>query len=232
MALLEQVTQMKDQGLGDDQIIENLQQQGSSPQEIQDALSQSQVKSAVAGEQQSSRTPEEYSVAGGQAPENPGAQDYGGGYAPQAQEAGGESYPQENYEQGYESQSPQQEGYGGYAGAESTGTDNMIEIAEQVFSEKIKKLDKKINEFSEFKTLIKTKVDSFETRLKRIETMIDQLQIKILGKISNYGRDLEKTKKEVAMVEDSFGKMVNKIADKSEKKIIMKKSNVKKNIKK
>jgi hypothetical protein len=121
-------------------------------------------------------------------------------YAPQPQQ---EYYPQEGYE---------------YAPAETSDTDTLIEISEQVFSEKIKKLQKQVDEMSEFKNLAQTKIDHLAERLKKIETSLDRLQAAILEKVGSYGSGLDSIKKEMAMMQGSFGKMVNKIADKAEKK--------------
>jgi len=54
MAVLEQITQMKGQGLQTPQIIQNLKEQGVSPKEINEALSQSEIKSEVSESQQPS----------------------------------------------------------------------------------------------------------------------------------------------------------------------------------
>ncbi len=191
MALLDQITQMRNQGYTDEQIVGGLQQQGISPQEITDALSQSQIKNAVAGEY---------------APQEAYAQPAGGydqqAYAPQDAYTG-----QQGYDQG---------GYGAYPQQGGASTDTTIEVAEQVFSEKIKKTEKQIREFSEFKTLTQTKIDNFDERLKRIEKTIDTLQIKILEKIGSYGEDIAGTKKEMQMMRDSFGKIINPLAEKAE----------------
>lgn len=191
MGTLEQIQQMKAQGIGDSDIYNELQQQGISPREIQDAMSQSQIKDAVASEDFSRDSNQEYNQ----------------NYAPQTQEVGGDYYSQDQ----------------GYGGGYSDGGDNTVEIAEQIFSEKIKKTEKKINEINEFKTLAQSKIDGFEQRLKRIENMIDQLQIKVLERVGNFGRDLEKNRKEIGMVQDSFGKMVNNIADSSSRTRLPKK---------
>jgi len=47
MAALEQVMQMRQQGLSERQIIDSLKNQGVTPKDINDALSQSQIKSAI-----------------------------------------------------------------------------------------------------------------------------------------------------------------------------------------
>ena len=51
-------------------------------------------------------------------------------------------------------------------------------------------------------------------RLARLEASIDKLQIAILEKVGSYGRGLDSVKKEVEMVQDSFSKIVNKVAEK------------------
>ena len=93
-------------------------------------------------------------------------------------------------------------------------TDMMIEISEQVFSEKMKPLLKQIEDNVEFKTLSETKIENISHRLKRIESQIDNLQSAILEKVGGYGRGLEGVKKEMSMMQDSFGKIVNDLADK------------------
>ena len=67
MGVLEQITQMKNQGIPDQEIVSNLQEQGISPKEINDALSQAQIKNAVTSPDQQGET------AGGYA--NPTAQE-------------------------------------------------------------------------------------------------------------------------------------------------------------
>ena len=47
MGTLDQITKMKKQGIAEEEIVNNLTQQGISPREINDALRQSQIKSAV-----------------------------------------------------------------------------------------------------------------------------------------------------------------------------------------
>ncbi len=130
-------------------------------------------------------------------------------YQPQYQEE--EYMPQEYY--------PQQEYQYGYSAAETSDTDTLIEIAEQVFSEKIKPLQKQIEDLNEFKILAQTKIDNISDRLKRIESGIDRLQSEILEKVGSYGRGLENVKKEMGMVQESFGKIVNTLADKREEKL-------------
>ncbi len=217
MGVLEQITQMKNQGIPDQEIVSNLQEQGISPGKINDALSQSQIKSAVSN---TGNAEEMQPAPTGQNPPAPAQQDQGS-YAPQTQEmpelpgAEQETYaPQQQQEYSQQQEYPQQQEVYQQQDAynypaEGVGSDTMIEISEQVFSEKIKKIQKQVESINEFKTLAQTKIDNTADRLKKIETIIDKLQIAILEKIGSYGKNIESIKKEMGMMQDSFGKVVN-----------------------
>jgi len=192
MGVLDQVTQLKNQGMGDEEIVSSLQGQGVAPKEITDAINQAKIKGAVSDSGQEAPAP-------GMPPESAPAE--AGNYAPQTQEMGNDAYqqeaaPQEYYEEGAYEQSP----------AGGMNSDMIIEIANQVFSEKIKNIQNKTDEMNEFKTLTQVKVDSIEDRLKRMEKMFDSLQIKILEEVGSYSNALKKTQKEVSMIENTMGK--------------------------
>ncbi len=64
-----------------------------------------------------------------------------------------------------------------------------------------------------------------------MESIIDKLQISILDKIGNYGKDIQGIKKEMEMIEESFTKVVpelKKKASHSHSKTTHKKSSSKK----
>ena len=127
MGTLDQVMQLKNQGYGEQDIINNLQQQGISPKEITDSINQSNIKSAVSpGGTEAPPTPEMTTKPIGT------EQGY---YTPQTQEA----------KEGYSQQATAPAEYyeeEAYAPAVSGGmdSDTIIEIANQIFTEKIKKL--------------------------------------------------------------------------------------------
>jgi hypothetical protein len=244
MAVLEKVTQMKKRGLSDDQIIQSLRDERVSPKEIRDAMNQSQIKSAVSMNEemepsmmeapspeqeapvspQKESQPQEY-TQGSYVPktkeiqeeevyapqQNSQQQDY---YAPQTQQ---QYAPQQQAQYSQQEYQPQeyQEGYA-QPYQEAISTDTIIEISQQVFSESMKNIQKKMDEFNEFKTLSQVKVDNALERLKRIEAIIDKLQISILEKIGTYGKSLDDIKKEMSMMQDSFSKIVNPLVDQSE----------------
>ena len=225
MGILDQITQMKSQGRNDQEIVSNLQQQGIPPKQIQEALGQAQIKNAVVGQNSSEMqqsimdqtlTPEENQMY-----EVPIPQQY-------LEAMPQEPYPQQTqdtYAQEYSDQqnySPQeyypQESYGYSGGTSDNGT--LIEIAEQVFSEKNKKVQKILEALAESKVLTETKVKLIDERLKRLEATIDQLQISILERIGSYGQNLSSIKKEMSMMQDSFGKVIRPLVDKKYKRKI------------
>ena len=116
----------------------------------------------------------------------------------------GDYYSPENYSQDQSD----------YAYTQGIDTSSMIEISEQVFSEKIKKIQKQVEGMNEFKTLAETKIEYISSRLKRIETVLDNLQSAILQKVGSYGGGLDNIRKEMSMMQDSFGKMVGGLAEK------------------
>jgi len=244
MGFLDQIKDMEERGFSEPQIINKLQEQeGVSPQEINDALNRSKIKNAVSNQDaieenmQPSIMKPEKELGGsenyGLEPPKP-SESYQRKFARKTQEIPVPTPNQDQQQDFQESYSPPaqyssnqpmamrsgEEYYGGYdSGAEyATDTDTMIEISEQVFAEKMKPILKKIEETIEFKTLSESKIENISHRLKRIESQIDNLQSAILEKVGSYGRGLEGVKKEMSMVQDSFGKIVNDLADKHSKK--------------
>lgn len=255
MGVLEQVNDLKNKGLAEEDIVNTLGEQGISPGDINDAINQSRIKSAVSPPERETEEMEPSIMRPGRAEplptegsapsdeelsppptltripaaaqkrfgpmtkemgrqEPPPKPQHQEEYAPEPQYQEEEYAPQPQYQEYY----PEQ-GYGYDSGYEYptagvSDTDTMIEIAEQVFSEKIKTIQKQVEELNEFKTLMQTKVDNISDRLKRIEISIDRLQAAILEKVGYYGRGLEGVKKEMKMMQDSFGKVVGKLAHK------------------
>lgn len=229
MSVLDEITTMKSQGASNQEIIRNLQERGVPPREIQEALSQAQIKNAVQGEpvmemeksimDQSPYSDSQYSM---EAPDQSGS--YAPEYTPQAPQEnypGQEGYSQEysgypqEYSQGY-GQSPQDQQQYGYAQGADTGT--LVEVAEQVFSDKSKRLQKQMEVLNEFRMLAETRLSNVEERLKRIEGMFDKLQISIIDRVGSYGKNLSSLQKEVDMMQDSFSKVVDPLLDEAHRK--------------
>jgi len=218
MGALEQVSQMKSQGIPEEEIINKLKQQKISPKDINDALNQSRIKDAVYSPQQTNIPATE---------QIPIPQKIEETYVPRTQDIKQEvnvPQPQETYApQPQEEYAPPQEVYQqeayGYPAPEESGSDMMIEISEQVFNEKIKKVEKQIDKMNDVQTLLQTKTEYAVERLKRIESIMYKLQVAILERIGSYGKNLEIIKKEMGMIEDSFTKIVPGAKKPTHKKI-------------
>jgi hypothetical protein len=207
MGVLEQVIQMKKQGSSDEEIIGDLTRQKVSPREINDALKQAQIKNAVSdlddADMQPSLLPdapapqEDYSpqteeyVPNSQkeyVPQTVGYSSQGEDYAPEAQEG---------------------EGYVDYQQGGGIDTDTVMEIAGQIFSERIKKIQTVVEDTSDNNALLQSKIENLSERLKKIETTMDKLQIAILERVGSYGQNLDGIRKEMSMMQDSFSKMLS-----------------------
>ena len=212
MGVLEQITKMKKKNVPDEEIINQLSMQGVSPREINDALRQAQIKNAVGGngdyeELQQSIMPE------GEIPA-PVYQNENHDYR-QTRKIEEEYIPQEGYPMPEEQQQYMPQESQDYAPAESeyapmtVDTDKIIEIADQMFSEKIRTFQKVLDATSEAAIMLQTKIETMSDRLRKVENIIDKLQIAILEKVGSYGQDLGSIKKEMSMMQDSFSKMIS-----------------------
>ena len=223
MGVLEQIMQMKNQGMGNEEIAASLREQNISPKAITDALNQAEIKNAVSdvsGEAEPYETSEtpEYPDQMPPSPQPYPAQNIQE-MQTQAQAPEPEVYaPQTPQQEQYYTPEAYPQAYGDYGYDMGTNTDTIIEVSEQVFSEKIGEIKKQLDDMKEFKTLAQTRLDSALERLKRIEKVMDQLQISILKKIGSYGENLESIKKEMSMMQDSFGKMVGPVTERNLKK--------------
>ncbi|VVB82256.1 Uncharacterised protein [uncultured archaeon] len=205
MAALEQVMRMKNQGIPEGEIINQLSQQGFSPKDITDALRQAQIKSAVSSDYDNMQ-PSVMMSDEVPSPNQDTTYQAAPQYEPQQYTQQPEEYqPQEAQQQYY---SPGME-TGGYAPQAGIDTDTVMEIADQVFSDKIKKIQKQVEATSDAAISLQSKFENVSERLKKIELTIDKLQIAILEKVGSYGQNLEGIKKEMSMMQDSFSKMVS-----------------------
>lgn len=167
--------------------------------------------------QQQQYSPQEYS----QQPQQQPQEQYYDPYSQQPQQGYAQQDPFSNFsqQQGYpqDAYSPQdtygaQDGYGtqdAYSSGMSS-TDTIIEVAEQVFQEKVKKLTQELKKLSEFRTIFEQKVENISHRLERMEKHFDKMQLDILGKVSEYGKGLNYMQKELRMVENSLEKFSEK----------------------
>jgi hypothetical protein len=190
MGLLEEIQRMRQVGMQDDQIVLKLQEQGNTYRAISEAMSQSKIKQAVeySEEQQLPQVPEPQQQADPQYQEQ---QEYFSGYNPQSQ-----VQQSQEYQQQYDYPS------------NALSSDTITEISEQIVSEKLSDIRKKLEKISSFKTELETKAESIDERLKRIEKIIDTLQASVLRKVGDYVTNVEDIKHELIETQKTFAKVL------------------------
>jgi predicted transcriptional regulator len=164
--------------------------QGKNQNQIGDAASQSEIKQAVSQDNQepqpSLMTTEQDQDYQYQPQEEPQ-------YSPQQYQP--QQYQQPQYQP--QSQDYSQQQY-------SLSSDNVSELSEQVVMEKIRPLKQEIDKSSEFRITAESKLNYLEERLKRIEQIIDRLQLSVLQKVGDYVNNVEDIKKELVETQKSF----------------------------
>jgi len=208
MGVLDDVMRMKKQGYSDLDISNDLSRNGISPKEISDAMKQAQIKSAVSDYDYEGMEPSVMQSGETAVPLPQNNQMYQQEYTPQEQQ----QYAQPEYvaqeQQQYYQPGAYEQQYAAPSPA-SVDADTIMEISDQIFSDKIKKFQKVLDATSEAAIILQSKFENVSERLRKIETTIDKLQIAILEKVGSYGQNLESIKKEMSMMGDSFSKMVS-----------------------
>ncbi|MBI3334584.1 hypothetical protein HYZ97_03795 [Candidatus Pacearchaeota archaeon] len=197
MGVIEDIKKMRSEGRSDQEIVQALQVQGLSPKQIYEGISQTAIKEAV------SENPNvEPSIRG--RPGTMATQELelqpSLASAPEQQEYG--QPLQESQEQGYTQYSAQQpqEGYSSYG----LSADMVSEVAEQVVNERLAGLRNELEKVIALRTSFESRTDILDERLKRIEKIIDRLQLSILQKVGDYMTNVEDIKKELIETQKSF----------------------------
>lgn len=207
---------MQQQGVSDEQIIQNLRERGIEYRDIADALAQSRIKAAV---EQPDREPGAlYPGAPTPSADNPDAME------PSIMRQEPEMLPpapgantyQNQAPQGYNVQQPAEtQAYGEYNqqnyASYGTSPDVTTEIAEQVVAERLGDLRKHLEKIVDMKTTFESKTEYLDERLKRIEKIIDTLQSSILRKVGDYVTNVDDIKRELIETQKTFAKLMPEI---------------------
>jgi len=224
MALLERISAMKKEGKSSQEIIKTLGEEGISPRQINEALSQSDIKSAVSAEENMQpsimQTTEQTTV--GMPNSSEVIQDISAPAAPQyAQEEGQQNYNQQPAEQEqYQPQAYNQDYAQGYDSSQNYSQQPQVDIetirdiSNQIIEESINKLKEQLSSTGKMKTEINVKIQEIENRLEKVENIIQQLQFSIIKKMGDYGEAVSDISKEIRATQDSFSKLINPILDK------------------
>lgn len=208
MTTLEDIQRFQQEGRSDDEIVGILQSRGVPTDDIASGLAQTRIKLAVAApaviEDSTPTSPAQSqvlqpSLITSQSEQNnpplPPLADYPPEQAPplpQEYSSKGQYYPD------------------AYASAPAINADTISEIAEQTFFDKFGSLKTKIESLLDLKALLETKVSYIDERLKRLEKIIDRLQLSVLQKVGDYMTNVEDIKKELAETQQTFAAMVKK----------------------
>jgi hypothetical protein len=189
MATIEEVMQLQSQGMSDSDIIKKMRDEGISPKEINDALAQVKIKSAVQEDQAQEASGMEQSIM------QPDGQE-------QTQEL--EQYAPQQPQPYYQDYQPV---------PQAVDMQTISEIAEQVVSDKFKEFEQKTGDIAMFRTSVQEKIQDFNERLKRIENSIDKIQQAIIGKIGEYGENMTYVHKDMENLHNTMSKMMNPLMD-------------------
>lgn len=208
MAALERVMEMKGQGMPDSDIIDALRQEGISPREINEALSQSQIKYAVDGTQEMDQQTPESAMQEGYSKSS--FQEYSEAPSPDSGEAMQMQPPTQEY---YPEYQPQQGGYQEYQQQQPFDIETISEMIEQSIEEKNDVLKKQISSFTKFREDSMIQIEQMNARLQKIENTITDLQMSIIRKVGEYGQDIHTIAREMQETQNTFSKIVNPLTD-------------------
>ncbi|MBT3642553.1 hypothetical protein HN604_03595 [archaeon] len=231
MELTEKIIGLQNTGATEEQIIQQLQNEGNSPKAIYDSLNQVQVKNAISPPQMASQDPnqpnalqemQEYPPANfnpnqAPAPENVQGQVAPEMQAPPAQEqapmqeyAAPQEQPQDYYNQTPQAY-PQDQNYPYQQ--EYTSTETISEIAEQVVLEKFDDFEEKMSDLTNFKDLIESRVDDLNNRLKKIEQSISTLNSAVIGKVGEVAQNNALIHRDLDNLHGTVSKLMNPLVD-------------------
>ena len=220
MGTLEDMQQMQQTGMSEAEIISKLQEQGISYRDISEALAQNRIKAAVDGDfnqtPPADQSADQFSASFANA--NPNLQPPQGMQpsilqTSNQQETGGEQAQQE-YFPAYDQNAQQTQTAGSYDYSQqgydytsaALSSDTITEISEQIVSEKMSDVRKKMEKLINMKTELEAKTEAMEERLKRIEKIIDTLQSSVLRKVGDYVTNVEDIKRELIESQKTFAK--------------------------
>lgn len=221
-----EVQRMQKEGMAEPDIVSNLKAQGISSKDITNALTQSKIKEAVGGapaqspkdqapapsEQMSQEMPKadvmpsppDDLAQAAQYPADPYQQPYATSMQASETQQAAQAEPQPQQAQAQQQAYPEYPGQQQYAPQAEMSTDTLTEISEQVVAEKLSPLRKELEKVIDMKTTIESKMEYIDERLKRIEKIIDRLQLSILQKVGDYATNIEDIKKEMIETQKSF----------------------------
>ena len=187
MASIEDIKLMRQEGMSESQILEYLKSKGIPSNEASDLISSAKIKEAVSGRQ----TDPQYTV--------------------QEEDMQKSIYSSEDSDEQnkpeYAEQTPQYENYQQYS--PSINIETISEIAEQAVIEKISIVKNKMEKLAESQNLLESNLLNIDERLKRMEKIIDRLQLSILQKVGESITNIEDLKNEMMETQKTFKSLIS-----------------------
>ncbi|AJF61281.1 TPA: hypothetical protein HA239_01375 [Candidatus Woesearchaeota archaeon] len=192
------IMEMKQRGLSNNEIIQNLQRQGYSNTQIFDAMSQADTKIAVEGNMQP--------ISGGQPPRQ--------SYPMPQQES---ELDQEIFTQPPMEEERQQQSSNYQAPQQDTSFDeNQVkveELVEAVIEEKWEELVKDVNKIVDWKNKVESRVSEMEVTLAGLRENFSDLQRAILSKVNDYDKHIQEVGSEIQAMEKVFSKVLPRFTE-------------------
>ncbi len=204
MGIIEDINRMQSEGRSEQDITNVLQGQGHSISEIYDALGQTRIKEAVTAPlaaEQATTVPEPYTASKGMQPSLLAQQNLPQESSPPYQPTTPSPVQAAEYAPYAE---PSYSAYQDYNNSSAPSVDTIAEVAEQIVAEKMVNVRRDMEKILDLRTMLDTKIEYLDERLKRIEKIIDRLQISILQKVGDYITNVEDIKQELAETQKSF----------------------------
>ncbi|MFH1803229.1 MAG: hypothetical protein ABH864_07340 [archaeon] len=87
---------------------------------------------------------------------------------------------------------------------DAMSSDMITEISEQIVNEKLSALHDRLEGVLDMRTIVEANMVNLNDRLKRMEKIVDQMQVSILKKVGEYLTDVQDVKKELQETQKSF----------------------------
>lgn len=183
---INEIIQMRNQGLSNNQVIQNLQREGYSNTQIFDAMNQADTKMAVEGMQ----------PAADMLPANPQNSASGDGLFTQSPV---QTQDQSTMPLGNNESIPS--GFG----------DNQVkveELVEAIIEEKWDELLKDVNKIVSWKNKVETRISEIEVKVDHLKENFTDLQRAVIGKVNDYDKHILEVGSELKAMEKVFSKVL------------------------
>jgi hypothetical protein len=194
------VSNLRNQGYSNSQIIENLRKQSYSLQEISDAMNQSEIRSAI-DQPSDIDLPSPPSPSGSQ--EN---LDFPGPSPSMDAMASRGPYSQDI--QPMSRQVPEYQNYVGVPQRDSY-TEKIEEITESIIKEKWEDFVKEMGDINIWKEKVRNDILSIKQELIRTQERFENLQRAVVGKVSEYDKDIRDVGTEIKALEKVLERIID-----------------------